>query len=125
MRAEAMAPLLAAKQEEIDHLQEQLRQLREELAPSSVVIPREWKLTASQSRVFAHMTTRELVTHSSIMLALYSDRPADHPDPRIVPVFVAKIRRKLAPHGVRIDTVWGQGFSLVDRQKYVAKREAV
>lgn len=123
-RSRVVVSPMDAKQAEIDRLQEQVRQLLEALAPSTVMVPPEWGLTATQMRVFAHMTTRDLVSRNSLMIALYGSRPHDHPNEEIISVFVAKIRRKLEPYGVRIKTVWGQGFSLVDRRKYVASREA-
>ena len=39
----------------------------------------------------------------------------DEPEPKIIDVFICKLRRKLeiaGARGVSIDTVWGQGYTL-------------
>lgn len=108
--------LVIRQRHEIEMLQEKVRQLQEVLAPPSVRIPVEWRLTASERRVFVFLTTRELATTPAIMQALYSDR-ADEPDERIVAAYICKLRKKLTPFGIRIQNVWGQGYSLADRQK--------
>lgn len=117
-----MDDLLEAARREIAQLRERVRQLEEEIAPSLVSVPLEWRLTASEARVFAHLTTRTVATKTSIMAALYSDRPDDDPELKIVDVYVCKIRRKVKPYGVKIATVWGQGYSLVDREKWAVRQ---
>lgn len=52
-----------------------------------------------------------VATKDRIMHALYALRLAT-PEIKIVDVLVCKLRRKLAPLGVGIDTVWGQGYTL-------------
>ena len=112
--------LIAAQQEEIEMLREKVRMLEDALASRGVPIPVEWRLTTSEAVVFAHLTTRDMATKQSIMTAMYSGRPdADEPEIKIVDVFVCKMRKKLKPFDVVIDTVWGQGYSLRDRQKYL------
>lgn len=117
-----MDDLLDAARREIALLRERIRQLEEEIAPSTVSVPLEWRLTASEARLFAHLTTRDVATKASIMTALYSDRPDDDPELKIVDVYVCKIRSKVKRFGVEIVTVWGRGYSLLDRERYV--REA-
>lgn len=102
-------------------LRERVRQLEEALASSSVVVPIEWGLTPSEARLFAALTTRDVLTKDAIMTALYSDRPDDDPETKIVDVYVCKIRPKLRPFGIEIATVWGRGYSLVDRQKWAVR----
>lgn len=117
---DTMDDILEAARREIAQLRERVRQLEEEIAPSSVSVPLEWRLTSSEARLFAHLTTRAVATKSSIMTALYSDRPEDDPELKIVDVFICRIRRKVKPYGVEIATVWGQGYSLVGREKWAA-----
>ena len=72
--------------------------------------------------MFAHLTTRDIATKSSIMAALYSDRiDGEEVEPKIVDVFVCKMRRKLAKFGVDIMTVWGTGYSLANRSTFMPK----
>lgn len=107
-----MADLVDLQRDRIEFLEERIRQLEEALMPSSVIVPIEYQLTAQEARVYAHLASRELATRQSIMMALYSDR-SEEPELKIVDVFVCKMRRKLRPFGVRIETIWGQGYRLV------------
>ncbi|MDK1386346.1 helix-turn-helix domain-containing protein [Sinorhizobium sp. 8-89] len=113
-----MDGLITAQQREIEMLRERLRQLEEVLAPSTVSIPVEYRLTGSEARVFAHLVSRDIATKQSVMLALYSDRPDVEPEIKIVDVFICKMRKKLAGYGVDIRTVWGQGYSLANRHEF-------
>ncbi|NEI60938.1 helix-turn-helix domain-containing protein [Rhizobium leguminosarum] len=103
--------LLDLQRDRIEFLEERIRQLEEALMPSSVMVPVEYQLTSLESRVFAHLASREFGTKQSIMMALYSDR-AEEPEIKIVDVFVCKMRRKLRPFGVKIETIWGLGYRL-------------
>jgi DNA-binding response OmpR family regulator len=40
-------------------------------------------------------------------------RETDEPDIKIIDIYVHHIRRKLAPLGVTIQTVWGRGYRLL------------
>ena len=77
-------------------------------------LPLEWGLTGSEARVFGALVTREIATKDTIMYALYGDRlDADASvEPKIVDVFVHKLRRKLKPFGVIIQTCWAVGYAL-------------
>ncbi len=77
-------------------------------------LPVEWALTQQEARVFGVLVNRELATKDAVMAALYSDRPGEEGEvePKIVDVFVCKIRKKLKPFGLTIQTVWGQGYAL-------------
>lgn len=102
--------LCIASADRIGFLEEQVRQLRDALVPPGFRAPREWKLTAKENAVLAALVERELVTRDQMMTALYSHRD-DAPEPKIIDVFVHKIRRKLPPDVV-IETRWGEGWSL-------------
>lgn len=119
-----MDSLVNQLQTRIDFLEERIRLLEEALAPSSIPIPAEWTLTSSEARVFAHLTTREMATKSSIMVALYSDKVDDEAAIKIVDVFVCKLRKKLKVFDIHIETVWGQGYSLRDRHQFIARGDA-
>ncbi|RUM06789.1 winged helix-turn-helix domain-containing protein [Rhizobium chutanense] len=106
-----MDDLVDLQRDRIAFLEERVRQLEEALMPASVMAPIEYQLTANEARVFSHLASRDFGTKQSIMMALYSDR-AEEPEIKIVDVFVCKMRRKLKPFGVRIETIWGQGYRL-------------
>lgn len=108
--------LVVRQQAEIETLRERVRQLEDALVPDDVQVPLEWQLTAAEARLFAFLTTREVATKEAIMSALYSLRADAGPEIKIVDVFICKMRKKLTCHGVDIRTVWGQGYSLANRE---------
>ncbi len=116
-----MDDLLYHQQERIELLEERIRQLEDILSPRSVPVRVEWRLTQSEARVFSHLTTREQATKQSIMLAMYSDRIDVEPEIKIVDVFVCKLRKKLKPFGIEIQTVWGAGYALKNREQFLAR----
>ncbi|TPN44433.1 winged helix family transcriptional regulator [Mesorhizobium sp. B1-1-4] len=113
-----MDDLVIRQQQEIETLRERVRQLEDALVPPSVRVPLEWLLTGSEARLFAFLTTRDVATKAAIMQAIYSPGVDDEPEPKIVDVFVCKMRKKLKPFGVSIETVWGQGYALQRRSEY-------
>ena len=117
MLRDAQDNLISAQAAEIETLRERIRQLEDMLAPVTWRIPPEWRLTGQEAVFFSHLLARDIGTKESLMAALYSDR-IDEPERKIVDVFVCKIRKKVAPHGVKIATVWGRGYRLEDRERW-------
>lgn len=110
---------------EIEQLREEIARLKALLAPPGWQPPVEWSLTFTEGKVFAFLLTRDMATKQQIMDLLYWDRPNDEPEIKIVDVFICKMRKKLTPFGVQIATVWGQGYGVPDRMRYVLKDERV
>jgi two-component system cell cycle response regulator CtrA len=65
------------------------------------------------------MAARELVTRESAMMVLYGHIAAQ-PDPKIIDVWLCKLRRKLARQGIEIVTHWGVGWSLAQKSARAA-----
>nr|WP_278422938.1 helix-turn-helix domain-containing protein [Brucella anthropi]DAM62818.1 MAG TPA: Transcriptional regulatory protein, C terminal [Caudoviricetes sp.] len=97
--------------------EERIRQLEELLVPSKIRIPLEWSLSPAEATVFACLAARRFATKEMIYHALYALR-SDDVEPKIVDVFICKLRKKVKPFGVIVETVWGSGYTLVDREKY-------
>lgn len=108
-RAQAIALL-----EERDTLSEQVRQLQEALAPTTL-LPRAWRLTKTEERFLRAIRAvgPNLLHHERAMLALYGMWD-NMPEQKILDVMICKIRRKLmeAQAQVRIETIWGRGWRL-------------
>ncbi len=85
------------------------------LQQTEMVAPIEWQLTMSEARVISLLLTRDVATKEAILHALYSDRPEEPPEIKIVDVFICKARKKLAPFGIEIETVWGRGYRIPRR----------
>lgn len=116
--------------EQIDLLEEQVRQYRE-AAESTVPYPAEWGLTPKEARLIGALVRARgnAVSVPRLMVALYGLEP--DVEPKIVDVFVCKIRRKLRVAGVPVTvrTVRGEGFRIdaqdADRlRRLVADRAA-
>lgn len=75
--------------------------------------PAQWLgLTAAEARVFGYLLQRGSASKGQIHTALYAYRAGDHPELKIVDVFVCKLRRKLKPAGIEIATMWGTGYAI-------------
>lgn len=106
---------------ENSRLRARIEQL-ESAAGMDFVAPLEWRLTAQETRVFGGLLAREIATKDAVMAGLYRDVHRDEAEIKIVDVFVCKIRAKLKPFGLPIETLWGQGYFLKPEVK-VAVRE--
>lgn len=85
-------------------------------------LPREWRLTAQEARVFGVLANREVATKEAVMVGLYSDRPDEDVAIKIVDVYVCKLRKKLTPFGIKIETIWGRGYSLASEHRDAFRR---
>lgn len=60
-----------------------------------------------------------VLSKESAMSRMYQLRPNDEPEIKIIDVLICKIRKKIEPLGLRIDTAWGKGYSLSCAAKVV------
>lgn len=81
----------------------------------TLIVPlmRAFKLTQQEALIVARLMTRETCAKATLFAAL----PNQEVDPKIVDVFICKIRAKLKPSGIAIETLWGVGYSLPAEQK--------
>jgi len=78
-------------------------------------------LTGSEARVLGVLMRREMATKEMVMLGLYSRRPDEDAEIGIVAVFICHIRKKIEKFGVKIETVWGQGYRLSPATKALVR----
>jgi two-component system cell cycle response regulator CtrA len=79
------------------------------------------RLAGQESRMFGILFKRELVTKVQALDVLYGHLPEqDEAQIKIVDVFVCKLRRKLKPFDMSIETVWGQGYRMPSASKAIA-----
>lgn len=115
---------IAALERELDEAHETIRQLQF-AAAATWSAPVEFALTGREEGVLrALLGANGVLTKDRIMHALYANRIDAEPQPKIVDVFVCKLRRKIAPFGVTIETVWGRGYSLPEASKAILRGEA-
>lgn len=78
-------------------------------------------LSVNEGKLFGILLKREMVTKQQAMDALYGDRPeADEAEIKIVDVFVCKLRKKLKPFDIQVETIWGRGYRMPQKAKSVA-----
>ncbi len=99
---------------ENETLRERITQLEEAMAATTINVPAEYRLTPTEETIFRHLMTRAEVRTEGLMTLLYGGRNVGRlqPDSKIVPVLICKIRAKVRPFGVKIDTIWGRGYAL-------------
>lgn len=101
--------------EERDTLRETIRRYEELLKPT-VVLPRAWRLTGSETQLLLAIRAVGLnVLHKErAFIAMYGMFDDDAPEMKTLDVFICKLRRKLmeAQTRISIETVWGRGWCL-------------
>lgn len=112
--------MTAELRDRIDELEETIRQLRDELVPQELWLwfPREWKLTPTESKVLAFVMARspEMARRESLLTNCFSNGSSDDPpDIKIVDVVICKLRQKMAPLAIDIQTVRGNGYEISKR----------
>lgn len=108
---------------ENDELRERVRQLEAQLFGAEEDLPIEFRLSPHERQWLRCVLARKgVVTRSALMCALYSGGSIDRePEQKIVDVFACKIRRKLAPFGIKIVTSWGEGYSMPEASKAIIR----
>jgi hypothetical protein len=96
---------------ERDEMHERVKQL-EGLFRGDEWIPEEWGLTGRESEFLAAIVQRSPATREYIHTVLYGLEPDGGPDPKILDTMISKMRVKLAPHEIVIETNWGIGYQL-------------
>lgn len=92
-------------------MQERVRQLEGEIVETAW-IPTDWFLSSSEAAVLNLLLKRSILTKSHFQAAIYGDDPDGGPDPKILDVYIHKIRQKVEPFGVVIKTQRGEGYRL-------------
>ena len=104
-----------ALQAENERLEARVIMLEDALYGGEPEYPRGWKLTRQEARFLSVLLTRPgVATREMFYASLYQQRD-DTPDPKIIDVLIHYLRRKLAPFGLEIETVWGRGYRIVDQ----------
>lgn len=112
--ADARSPLLV----ELVHLRAQLSDaqalLRERNEPATAMgLAGIARLTPNESKIAGFLAARGRVSKAQLFHHLFGHRLADdQPEPKIIDVFICKVRAKLKPHGIEIKTIWGSGYEM-------------
>lgn len=99
---------VATLEAENDHLRDRIR-LLEEMVGVSFEVPLAFGFTGKEREVFGCLLKNTLVKREHLMRVVYPP-PYDDVEMKILDVFVCKIRKKLKPFDVSIETQWGEGY---------------
>jgi two-component system cell cycle response regulator CtrA len=85
------------------------------------------ELTAKEFRIIEFLALRKdaVLSKDAFLNHLYGG--IDEPEPKIIDVFICKLRRKLVENGAEglsVDTVWGQGYILREARDYQVLEKA-
>lgn len=94
-------------------LKQEVERLRTLLSDASSPLPVEWRLTNGETTVFQTLLAHD-VASLPIILEVTRTTAAT------VRVLIGRIRSKLAPRGVQIETLLGKGWRLVSREQWRA-----
>lgn len=111
--------LVARLEQENDDLRARVREL-EALSGVRFEAPPQFRFTKNEAVIFGMLLKNELVLRESMMQMLYLHEQ-DEAQIKIVDVWVCKMRAKLKPYGIEIQTQWGQGYFLSPASKSAAQ----
>ena len=105
--------------DQLEEAHEQIRQLRETVRPSNVTRYRGLDLTRTEQAALQILVTAQgACSNERLFQGLYGSRcEASQPTSRIISVFICRLRRKLRPHGIEIDTLRGVGLFIRPQSK--------
>lgn len=110
---------LSALEAENERLLEEIVRLQEAFGITDELAPIALRLTGKECALLGILMKRDTCTKQQIMSGLYAIGPDEEPEVKIVDVFVCKMRKKLKPFGIEVDTVWGQGYRLTPAAKAI------
>lgn len=104
-----MTPELGA---DLSEARERIRQLEDLLVGKKTFhAPSALKLPPREEQILGMMMGRERMTREAIYTVLYG-ASHDQPGSNVISVYISRIRKKLEPFGVTIETSWRLGWSL-------------
>ncbi len=97
---------------ERDDARARVAELEEALFRPDFRVPPEWRLRRQEVTLLGALIASgdAVLTRAAMMSALYGSD--DWATPKIIDVIMCKMRTKLKPHGITVETVWGRGYRL-------------
>jgi len=85
---------------------------------------RAFKITRLESAILSLLLKRAQATREQLHHAIKQPRPGqnrEETEPKIVDVVICHMRKKLKPHDIKIETVWGIGYLITatDRERAI------
>lgn len=86
--------------------------MRAMLTDSTAALPLDWKLTPTEEAIVRAMLANDVASRALITEA------AGTKSPEVARVHLHRIRQKLTPRGVEIETLHGRGWRLIGREHW-------
>lgn len=98
---------------QVSDLKFQMREMSEKKIDASWSLKSAFGLTRQEATILAGLIEHGRMSKPGLYHLCYGSRAdEDQPDPKIIDVFVCKLRAKLEPFGIEVDTVWGFGYEM-------------
>ena len=120
-----MKDYTARLRDENEELKEKVIQLKEELGLSKGLDLAIYGLTSQEMKLLNILVARKFVSKEAGFCAVRLNLDYDYwGGTSLLDVVICKVRKKLKPYNIKIETIWGRGLcmSLVDR---AAVRKAI
>lgn len=103
----------------VEELEERIRQLTGELHATEYVAPHDLGLSMTQTRMLGLMLRHDRVVSADTLFEATRNRVTrrTEPDQKLMQVNIHKLREKLKPHGLVIETIFGFGWRLTNESR--------
>ncbi len=109
------------KDERIRQLEDEVMVLKDALGLTYKGNP-DWALTDTQTQILGVLSKTVLATNERIYTAVWGMKPER--DAQNVKIQIFKLRNKLAPHGIIIETKHGIGYALSPESRAIVRASA-
>ncbi len=86
-----------------------------------IACTRFFKCTPLEAAILATLLRRDQATKDQLHNVVENNRPGDRAkgatDPKMVDVMICKLRKKIRPHDILIETMWGTGYLIPPRMR--------
>lgn len=102
-----------------DTLLNRIDELETELGMKTDVPP-EFHIPRNMGALLGMLMKREIVTREGAVMAIYRGMPNTwdkEPDPKIIDVFICKLRTRLKKYDIKVSCKWGLGYFIDGENK--------
>ena len=103
---------IAELREMVGDRDQRIAELVDMLIVPDIDLYRCWRFTPCEDRALRLLLKGGLKTRDLLMNFMYDDK---QPMPKVLDIFIMRLRQKLAPQQIKIDTIYGQGFRISDK----------
>lgn len=110
---------IAALEEENERLRQRIEALKSDDKREPLIFPTSWRLSPQERSVLSTLMSRDWASHRRICSLMPTTSEALA---KIVHLHITRIRNKLAPFGITIETLYGDGYRIPPAAKDLIRR---